>query len=263
MARVAALYRYPVKGLAPENCEALSVLPEGRIAGDRVLAFRFANSSVAGAGWATKHEHVALVNTPGLARLQVRFDREAQRLHIATAGSVLVDDTLGKEGRARIAAAVQPFVLELAENPLRSHPARLPLRLVGDGRTPRYQDSEAGYVTLHSRESLASVAEAAGAPTLSEVRFRSNIAVEGLQPWEEQAWVGRRVRIGGVTFQVVRPKTRCLATHANPQTGERDVSLLPVLKSVYAADAPTFAVAMTVDGGGGTIRVGDEVRLLD
>ena len=263
MPQVSALYRYPLKGFAPVECNALSVLAEGRIAGDRVLAFRFANSSVVGDGWATKHEHVALVNTPGLARLQVRFDHAEQRLRIAAAGSVLAHEALSEEGRDRIAAAVQRFVLELPENPLTSHRERLPLRLIGDGRTPRYQDSEAGHVTLHSRESLAAVAEAAGDPALTEIRFRSNVAVEGLRAWEEQEWLGRRARIGEVTFRVVRPKTRCLATHANPQTGERDLPILKVLKSVYAAEAPTFAVAMTTDGPGGTIRVGDEVRLID
>ena len=34
MARVVALYRYPLKGFAPEECDTLTVLGEGRIAGD-------------------------------------------------------------------------------------------------------------------------------------------------------------------------------------------------------------------------------------
>ena len=37
MPHVVALYRYPVKGFNPEECETLTVLDEGRIAGDRVL----------------------------------------------------------------------------------------------------------------------------------------------------------------------------------------------------------------------------------
>ena len=44
MPRVAALYRYPVKGFTPEECETLTVLDEGRIAGDRVLGIRFADN---------------------------------------------------------------------------------------------------------------------------------------------------------------------------------------------------------------------------
>ena len=67
----------------------------------------------------------------------------------------------------------------------------------------------AGFVTLHSRESLAALAAAANAPDLSELRFRSNIAVDGVEAWAEQAWIGRKLRIGAVDFEVAAPKTRC------------------------------------------------------
>ena len=261
MPRVVALYRYPVKGLTPEPCESLAVLAEGRIAGDRVLGFRFANSPYADHAWSRKYEFVALVNTPGLARLEVRFDQRALRLRISRAGSVLVDAALDDAGRSRIAEVVAKFVLTLDENPLSAHPERLPLRLIGDGVTPRYQDNEAGQITLHSRESLAAVAEAVGSANLNELRFRSNIAVEGLGAWEEQGWIGKTVRIGDVLFDVVRPKVRCLATHANPATGERDVPLLPTLKRAFAQEEPTFAVGMLTHGCGGTVRLGDEVRV--
>ncbi|MCX7097934.1 MAG: MOSC N-terminal beta barrel domain-containing protein [Methylococcales bacterium] len=35
MSQVVALYRFPVKGFTPEICRALTMLDEGRIAGDR------------------------------------------------------------------------------------------------------------------------------------------------------------------------------------------------------------------------------------
>jgi MOSC domain-containing protein len=35
VARVAALYRYPVKGLTPEICEVLSIGADGRVLGVR------------------------------------------------------------------------------------------------------------------------------------------------------------------------------------------------------------------------------------
>jgi uncharacterized protein YcbX len=44
MPRVVALYRYPLKGFTPEKCDTLTVLSEGRIAGDRVLGIRFADT---------------------------------------------------------------------------------------------------------------------------------------------------------------------------------------------------------------------------
>lgn len=259
---VAALYRYPVKGFNPEQCETLSVLPGGRIAGDRVLGLRFANAAAPDDVWGTKHEFVALVNTPGLAPLRLRFDHEALRLRISLHDEILIDENLSDDGRRRIAAAIQAYVLTLAENPLSSHPERLPLHMVGDGVTPRYQDSQAGMATLHSRESLAAVAAASGSPDLSEYRFRSNIAIQGAKAWEEQNWPGRRIRIGQVDFEAVSPKGRCLATHANPISGVRDLPVTQTLSRIYAREKPTFAIAMT-SSEGGMIHVGDEVTVHD
>lgn len=263
MPRVVALYRYPVKGFTPEACKVLTVLNEGRIAGDRVLGIRFANSGVLDDAWSKKYEFVALVNTPGLARLSLRFDHNALRLQIRLNGTALIDEALDDKGRKQIAAAIENFVLQLDENPLSSYPDRLPLRVVGDGVTSRYQDNEAGQITLHSRESLATVAAAVGEADLSELRFRSNIAIEGLEAWEEQIWVGRKIRIGQVIFDAVMPKGRCLATHANPNSGERDLPILKTLTRVFHQEKPTFAIAMVTSGAGGQIYVGDNVTLLD
>lgn len=263
MPRVAALYRYPVKGLTPEECETLRVLDEGRIAGDRVLGIRFADTEAADHVWSKKTGMVALVNTPGLARLHLKFEQKALRLRISLAGAVLVNEVLNNEGRKRIADAVAAYVLKLDENPLSNHPERLPLRVVGDGITPRYHDSEAGQVTLHGRGSLQALAAVFENSEVSELRFRSNIAVEGLRAWEEQDWVGRKVRIGTIDFDVVRPKFRCLATHANPKTGDRDLPILTTLTKVFGQERPTFAVAVVPSRGGGEIHVGDEVRLVD
>jgi len=263
MPRVIALYRYPVKGFTPEQCDSLTILDEGRVAGDRILAFRFADSAAPDAAWSRKHECVVLMNTPGLARLDVRFDHRVRRLRISVDGAVLVDAALDDDGRKRLSAAIEHYVLALAENPLSSHPERLPLKLVGDGSTPRYQDNEGGQATLHSRESLAAVAAAAGNPDLSEIRFRSNIVVGGLEAWEELSWVGQKLRIGQVDFDVVKQKVRCLATHANPRTGERDLPVMTTLMRAFAQQQPTFAVGMVTRGAGGVIRVGDEVSVFE
>jgi MOSC domain-containing protein len=263
MPRVVALYRYPVKGFTPEECHALTILDEGRVAGDRVLAFRFADSAAPDAAWTRKHDCVVLMNTPGLARLDIRFDHRAQRLRIGIDGGVLAEDSLDEGGRKRLAAAVESYVLGLPESPLSGHPQRLPLRLVGDGVTPRFQDNVDGHTTLHGRGSLAALSVAARDPALSEVRFRSNIAVAGLGAWEELGWMGRKLRVGEVEFEVVKRKVRCLATHANPQTGQRDVPVMATLKRAFSQEEPTFAVGMTTRGAAGVVRIGDNVSLLD
>jgi len=263
MPRIVALSRCPLKSFTPEECETLTVLAEGQIAGDRALGLRFANSAVPDDVWSKKDDFLGLINTPELTRLHLRFEHKELRLCIRLEGAVLVDEILDENGRNRIAAAVEDYVLKLDPNPLSGHRERLPLRLVGDGITPRYHNTEGGQVTVHSRESLAAVAAAVGDLALSERRFRSNIAIEGLKAWEEQGWVRRKVQVGTIEFDVVKPKVRCLATHANPKTGERDRPILTTMTRVLGQEIPTFAVAMLPTGTGGEIRIGDEVRLVD
>lgn len=261
--RVAALYRYPIKGFTREQCERLEVLPGGRVAGDRVFGVRFNGTSVADDAWGTKLEGVALVNTPGLTALRVKFDHEALRLRMQLGDAVLFDDVLDEDGRKRFASAVERYVVGLEINPVASRNDRLPLRVVGDGVTPRYQDREPGYTTLHGRGSLATLANTvAEAADVTEHRFRSNVAVDGLRPWEEQAWTGRKLRIGEVEFNVAGPIARCLATHAHPGSGKRDLPIMKTLIELFPAERPTFGVLMTSDRGG-RIRVGDKVELTD
>jgi uncharacterized protein YcbX len=72
--------------------------------------------------------------------------------------------------------------------------------------------------------------------------------------------VGGKLRVGSVVFETVVPKVRCLATHANPVTGERDLQVMQTLVKVFAQKQPTFGVGM-LSVAGGEIRVGDTVVL--
>ncbi len=258
MSRVVALYRYPVKGFPAQAVEQLTVLPGGRVAGDRVLNFRFADAPAADTEWCRKYHGVVLANTPALALLQAAFDEQADEIKIYYKNQLLMSDALTDAGRRRLAEAITAFVLAQHEQPLKEQPVRLPLKLVGDGRTPRYQDNEAGQVTLHSRESLVSAGVALGEVNLDEQRFRHNIVIDGVAAWEEQSWVGGHLRVGEVEFVTVVPKVRCLATHANPRTGERDLPVMQTLVRAFAQKEPTFGVGM-LSHAGGVIRLGDSV----
>lgn len=269
MPHVAALYRYPVKGFTPESHESLFVRPDGRIEGDRVLAFRFADATEPlirdGLNYWPKTEGLAMQDFPGIGPLQLRFDMAQQRLHIQHNGDVIVDAALDERGRALICDRVGAYVLETPEGERLREPGRLPLALIGDGRTAQFQDRPLGFISVHGRGSVLALGEALGLE-VDERRFRSNVAIDGLAPWDELGWAGR-VRIGEAEFRVSHHIVRCLATHANPDTGERDAPVLTTLTRAFGQEQPTLGTLLLPTGEtaerGATIRVGDEVEALD
>lgn len=264
MPHVAALYRHPVKGFTPESRDALVVRPDGRIEGDRLFAFRFGNATEPkerdGLPYWPKTEGLAMQDFPGIGPLQLAFDEKAQRIRVDHGDDVLVDAGLDDQGRALICERIAEFVLDTSEGARLHEPGRLPLALMGDGETPRFQDRPRGFISVHGRGSLLALSEAVGAD-LDERRFRSNIAVDGLGAWDELEWAGR-VRIGDVEFAVTNHIVRCLATHANPETGLRDADVMTTLTRTFGQERPTFGTLLLPTAEGGTIHVGDEVEVV-
>jgi uncharacterized protein YcbX len=253
-----------VKGLTPEPLDALAVQPDGRVAGDRVLAFRFADATRPedrdGLDYWPKTRGLALQDFPSLARLRVAYHHASQRLRITEGDTVVADAGLSPAERREIADRVTDWVLATPEGRSLQRPGQLPLELLGDGGTARFQDRARGFVSLHGRASVEEVGATVPAP-VDDRRFRSNIVIEDLPAWEELRWAadGTALRIGEVAFTVVKPIGRCLAITANPDTGERDAKLLKVLTDDLKQDEPVLGVLLLPAGPGGTVHVGDPV----
>jgi uncharacterized protein YcbX len=258
--RVDALYRYPVKGFTPESRDRLVVQADGRVQGDRTLAFAFADvDSPDDAVW-PKSRGLALMGVPSLARVALTYDDEARRVHLHADGfdvDASIDDPAG---RLELAEAVTAFLRTTPDARLLDQEGILPFAFVGDGRTSRFQDRPRGYVSLHGAASVDDVDAAVPAP-VDDRRFRSNIVLSGTAPWAELEWSGN-VRIGDVVFAIEKPIERCAAITANPDTGERDARLLRVLTSQFGQATPTLGILLLPVDGGGTIRVGDEVAVI-
>jgi len=269
MASVVSLYRHPIKGLTPESVDALTVQADGRVAGDRVLAFRFADAATPedreGLDYWPKAKGLALQDFPALAALRTGYDDASRRIRIEHDGAVLVEAGLDADGRAALTDAITGFVLATPEARKLGRPGRLPLVLVGDGETSRFQDRPKGYVSVHSRASVDALGDALGLH-IDDRRFRSNVVIDGVGAWDELDWSGE-VRIGEVAFRAAGPIVRCLATHANPDTGIRDAKVLTTLTGALGQDEPTLGRLLLpgwADDQGttpaGVIRIGDEVH---
>ncbi|QEW03882.1 MOSC domain-containing protein [Microbacterium lushaniae] len=261
MPAVTALYRYPVKGFTPERRDELIVQADGRVAGDRVLAFRFAAASEPemrdGREYWPKDRGLSLMEFPSLARLRLEYDHVELRVRLSAGERVVADAGLDAAGRRELEEAVTSFLAETPDARRLAGDGILPLRLVGDGMISRFQDRPRGLVSLHGTASVAAVDAAVPAP-VDDRRFRSNIVIDGTAPWEELDWAGH-VRIGEVGFEVQRPIGRCAAIMANPDTGERDARLLRILTTDFDQAEPTLGILLLPLDGGGAVRVGDAI----
>jgi len=64
---------------------------------------------------------------------------------------------------------------------------------------------------------------------ISPGRWRPNLILDGLAPWAERSWVGKRIRIGLAELEVREHIVRCLATSTSVSTGTRDTDTLGTL----------------------------------
>jgi uncharacterized protein YcbX len=90
-------------------------------------------------------------------------------------------------------------------------------------------------------------------------RFRPNIVVEvGDEPYEEDAWVGRVLRIGDAAIRVDRRDQRCVMVDVDPETARRRPGVLRTIARQRAACLGVYGTTVTP----GRIRVGDPVFLV-
>ena len=88
---------------------------------------------------------------------------------------------------------------------------------------------------------------------IDPLRFRANIAIDGVESWEEFGWVGHHLDVGGTVFDVDRRNGRCGATNVDPATGQGDRDIPSKLRAAFGHK--DFGIYLTV-GSGGSIAVG-------
>ena len=119
-------------------------------------------------------------------------------------------------------------------------------------------DSDFASVSINNHASRRALSDRVG-QDLSPLRFRGNIWVDGIDAWAEHDLVGKSFRIGAVEFEGVDRIERCMATTANPHTGERDAATLDALQSGWGHQ--DFGIFGRVTKAG-KIEIGDTLEIL-
>jgi uncharacterized protein YcbX len=117
-------------------------------------------------------------------------------------------------------------------------------------------------VSLLSRDSVADLAARGGADALDPRRFRMLVEVDGCDPYEEDGWSGRRVRLGEAIVRVGDGMPRCVFTTLHPDTGAKDFPTLDVLAEHRKVGADLLLGVYADVEQSGVVHVGDEVEVL-
>ena len=267
--RIAGLTVYPVKG-----CRGIALTrATAMVTGLAHLRLRDREWMIV-----DRHGHfVTQRECPRLALIQPDLAGDALRL--SAAGAMPLDVPLAASGAPRDVVVwrfnAQGFDQGDAAAVWLSAFLRADLRLVRfDTAVPRrcnpdyVADSGAhtlfsdGYPVLvigaASLDDLNARLAAKGASALPMNRFRPNVVVEGLPPYEEDHL--DTLRCGEVTLRLVKPCTRCQVTTTDQASARVGIEPLPTLSTYRRNDAlggVTFGMNAIVTAGAGSVLAVD------
>lgn len=244
---VAEIWRHPLKAIGREQLEAVTLSVGEWLPNDRKWAVSHERSKLDG-GWGVKANFLRGVTEPALMAVTSSLDDTTGIL-------TLVHPQAGQLTFSPDSSADTPRLLEWLEN---IWPAELPTPTgVYRATNAQLTDVPDAWISLNNVSSHRAVSDRVG-QELSIHRWRGNIWLDGLGPWEEFEWVGKHIRIGGAVVKVEVPITRCKATMANPETGRRDVDTLAALRSWDHQEFGVYAAVVE----GGDVSAGDRVEVL-
>lgn len=231
---VAKLYRYPVKGLKGSKIHEADLIEGRGLPGDRRFAIvrTDGNTEVEGGAWATSRAFVINSDCEGLLSLNLAVsidDGEVDQTEIV----ISIPD-----GRSATFASGNAGGLQEVNELLASY---LASRDGNNVEAPAIveRDSGQGYwdyrdtpVSIINLATVEAIGRAAGR-TLDPLRFRGNLYVAGLPAWEENGWLGLRLKVGEAELIVIRGCERCPATSVDPQSGERDMQLPTLMQQSF------------------------------
>jgi len=243
--RLTQIWRHPIKGIGAERLDHVGLKVDRPLPMDRAWAV-LEEGGEAGEGWRPCRNFIRGAKGPSLMAITARV--EGDTIHLAHPDRPDIAIEPGTEGAAgALLAWLRPIY------PEDRRPAAALVRAPDMGMS----DAPFASVSILNEASLRALSQKIGQP-LDPRRFRGNLWLDGLAPWEEFDLVGKRLRIGDAEFDIVEPIGRCRATESNPETGRRDAATLAALEDGWGHTE--FGVYAMVRKGG-RVATGDAAAL--
>jgi hypothetical protein len=266
---LSSLHLYPLKSAAASTVETLFIEPRGPRHDRR---------------WIVVDEHGRFLTARVLPELvSIRAEPEGDGLRLSAAGSASLAVPVPRDDGPRIEvsvwndrvdalradAAAEAWLSDRLQRPVRLAYMDVRARRAVDPAYAQPGDEVSfadGYPLLVISQAAldglnARLAEAGAAP-VTMAHFRPNLVVDGTAAHAEDSW--RRVRIGGIDFDAVKPCTRCVFTTVDPVRAQRreDGEPLNTLKAYRRTPAGVTFGMNLIARGTGVLRRGDAVDVL-
>jgi hypothetical protein len=218
---IQSIWRYPVKGFTPEPLDAVALTAGEHLPFDRLYAVEDGPSGFNPDAPAhiSKQKFTVLAKIPRVAAIRTCFD-DGGVLSARMAGQPDFAGNLTTDvGREAFAAWLTDALAGEIRGPLRVLPA--PAK-------HRFMDDIEGFVSVINMESVRQLAAAMG-KAVDPRRFRANFYVDGWPAWSEHDLGGHMLALGDVELVGAKPIRRCVATHVDPETAERDMEVVTAL----------------------------------
>lgn len=242
---LAEIWRHPIKGIGAEPLDAVTLTAGGPLPLDRAWAVLEQGGDTT-EGWRKCRNFLRGAKGPSLMAVSAQTDGDTLTLTHPDRPPLSIKPSAG-DAAARLFDWLGPIY------PEERRPAEALVTAPPEGMS----DAPFASVSVLNLASLRALAQNAG-QKLDPRRFRGNLWVDGLAPWEEFDLVGKSLTIGTARLEIVEPIGRCRATEANPATGKRDVAMLKLLEEGWGHTK--FGVYAKVTTGGEIAR-GDKVTL--
>jgi uncharacterized protein YcbX len=246
MATLAEIWRHPIKALGREMIESASLNAGQTLPGDRIWAVAHEASKAKDAEWARCTNFIRAAGSPMLMAITIEtVGPDHFRLSHPDRPDLVV--SLPQDAGTVVAWAAPLVPEERAQ----------PVAVIQAPQDRGFTDTSGPSISLGNFASHRAVSQRLG-QDLSHHRWRANLWIEGLAPWEEFDLIDKTIRIGTAEFEVYKRIERCPATQANPETGRRDADTLCALETWGHQD---FTVGLKVIRNGDITR-GDRLEVL-
>jgi len=247
------LYFSPVKSMSFTKSDHLKIIENKGIKNDRIFAFMQNQEQ-------SKIE--LLINNPNLRKLN-NFVTLKNSPELNKYNFVYIDNKLILSENKKKIISINPYSIDqqiIISNKIQELINKeKKIDFVIDEKNPFFDTMPNNSISLINKNSINHF-ENKITTTVEFERFRGNIYVSDLAPWEEREWIGKTIEINNINFLVTSEIPRCSATNLKPNTDDKTINLPNTLKKTY--NHINMGVYL-IPKNNGTISINNKIKIYE